>query len=592
MMLWRHSQWSFSTAALMASILIASFFPALTLRATASSDGVSIEGTAFYINGAVTYPGTSLEGLLMNSRMVQAVFDDENPGTVGNWAYADSGKWDPARNTNEFIAAIPDYASRGLKAITVGLQGGRPHDDINGQNVTTAFSPSGQLKAAWMTRLDQVLTVARDNGMVVIVQLFYGYQDHRLSNANDSAAVKSAVDNVVDWLIANRHTHVMVEINNECNGAMYSSHPILQPNRVDELIKRVKERSGGEIEASTSFSVSQTAPSNVRSVVDFFSIHTNGRGPEGIKAEIAEITSTPEYKTNPRPIVISEDGTSIDNMDAAASAGASWGYYDRYGFQRPPVDWTIDTGTKEVFFSHLASKAGAQGPPTQEPANLWLSTSSDRSSPQLLDGQSVSGDIYVFVEPVDGIDQVDFYIDDVEKARGPYKTELRYPFDLGGTAPSGGLANPFDTAMLADGPHKITAHIRLNEGGTITSTADIAVVNSGVITTPTLRVSAYPDRSLPVPLEGSEINGKVYIFGELDRNVEKMLFYLDDPLMAGPARQVEANPPFDFSGGSVSLANPFDSSKVTPGVHTVTAVAYLAEAQISAATAAFTVTVD
>ena len=44
---------------------------------------VSIAGDAFYINGNITYPGRfynghKVEGLLLNSRMVQGVFDDRN----------------------------------------------------------------------------------------------------------------------------------------------------------------------------------------------------------------------------------------------------------------------------------------------------------------------------------------------------------------------------------------------------------------------------------------------------------------------------------------------------------------------------------
>ncbi|HUO46851.1 MAG TPA: hypothetical protein VM470_08460, partial [Acidimicrobiia bacterium] len=51
------------------------------------STQVTVSGTDFFVGGRVTYPGTSVEGLLLNSRMVQAVFDDENPETVGQWAY-------------------------------------------------------------------------------------------------------------------------------------------------------------------------------------------------------------------------------------------------------------------------------------------------------------------------------------------------------------------------------------------------------------------------------------------------------------------------------------------------------------------------
>ncbi|HEV2713366.1 MAG TPA: hypothetical protein VGU26_09725, partial [Gaiellaceae bacterium] len=79
---------------------------------------VSVEGDRFLINGSVTHPGSPAEGLLLNSRMVQATFDDENVFTVGNWAYPDLGRWDADRNASEFVAALPSYAAKGLRAVT------------------------------------------------------------------------------------------------------------------------------------------------------------------------------------------------------------------------------------------------------------------------------------------------------------------------------------------------------------------------------------------------------------------------------------------------------------------------------------------
>src|SRR4051812_32498301 len=69
---------------------------------------VSISGEKFLLNGKPTYAarkwdGASIEGQLMNSRMVQGVFDDLNPDTRSRWVYPDTGKWDPDRNTNEFV---------------------------------------------------------------------------------------------------------------------------------------------------------------------------------------------------------------------------------------------------------------------------------------------------------------------------------------------------------------------------------------------------------------------------------------------------------------------------------------------------------
>ena len=92
---------------------------------------VSIQDEAWLINGKLTYQGRTfrdwnIEGLLLNSRMVNAIFDDENKHTRFLWRYPDTGVWDPERNTQEFLAAMPDYRTHGLLAFTLNLQGGAP----------------------------------------------------------------------------------------------------------------------------------------------------------------------------------------------------------------------------------------------------------------------------------------------------------------------------------------------------------------------------------------------------------------------------------------------------------------------------------
>src|SRR3954451_19016035 len=88
---------------------------------------VSIRGDQFLINGRPTYSGRSwkgmkIEGLLMNVRAVQAIYDDANPETRTRWAYPDTGKWDAERNVREFLAALPEWRSHGVLAFTVNLQ--------------------------------------------------------------------------------------------------------------------------------------------------------------------------------------------------------------------------------------------------------------------------------------------------------------------------------------------------------------------------------------------------------------------------------------------------------------------------------------
>ena len=92
---------------------------------------VSIAGAEFRINGEPTYPGRfwqgrNIQGLLFNARMVQGIFDDLNPETRQRWAYLDTGRWDPDRNTDEFLAALPAWRKHGLLAFTINLQGGSP----------------------------------------------------------------------------------------------------------------------------------------------------------------------------------------------------------------------------------------------------------------------------------------------------------------------------------------------------------------------------------------------------------------------------------------------------------------------------------
>ena len=92
---------------------------------------VEIDGEDFLIDGQPTYKGREfrghrIEGLLLNSRKIQATFDDRNPETVHHWAYPDGSAFDPDRNTAEFIAAVPSYREHGLNGITLNLQGGNP----------------------------------------------------------------------------------------------------------------------------------------------------------------------------------------------------------------------------------------------------------------------------------------------------------------------------------------------------------------------------------------------------------------------------------------------------------------------------------
>jgi hypothetical protein len=214
---------------------------ALFLTTVASARTVvSIQGNQFYINGKLTYKGrywqgSKIEGLLFNSRMVQGIFDDLNPETREKFQYADTKKWDAERNTNEFVAAMAQWKSHGLLAFTLNLQGGSPMGYGNQGWINSTFDEKGNLRSAYLKRLEKILKKADKLGMVVILGYFYFGQDQLLTG---ETAVINATDNITNWLLSKKYKNILVEINNECD--ISYDHKILQPERVDELIKRVQ----------------------------------------------------------------------------------------------------------------------------------------------------------------------------------------------------------------------------------------------------------------------------------------------------------------------------------------------------------------
>src|SRR5687768_3415906 len=104
--------------------LAATAFAQLPAYGAARKTTVAIDGDRFLIDGRPTYAGRTwrgmrIEGLLMNARMVQGIFDDLNQETRGRWAYPDTKRWDPERNTREFIAAMPAWRATGLLSFTI-----------------------------------------------------------------------------------------------------------------------------------------------------------------------------------------------------------------------------------------------------------------------------------------------------------------------------------------------------------------------------------------------------------------------------------------------------------------------------------------
>ena len=336
---------------------------------------VSIRGEDFLINGQPTYlgrtwKGNRIEGLLLNSRMVQGVFNDENPATVSQWAYPDTKRWDPERNTTEFIAAMPEWRRNGLLAFTLNLQGGSPQGYSSDQPwENSAFRPDGTLRPDYTARLERILDRADELGMVTILGYFYFGQDERLQ---DESAVIRACDSATAWILDHGYRNVLVEITNEAN--VRYDHAIFKEPRHHELIERVKaqEREGRRLLVGTSFGGGTVPWDSVAKVSDYLLIHGNGQNePHKITELIQKTRALPSFR--PMPVVINEDDhfdfdKAENNFVAAVREHVSWGYFDYRmkgedfdeGYQSVPVNWTISSVRKRGFFRLLAEITGAQ----------------------------------------------------------------------------------------------------------------------------------------------------------------------------------------------------------------------------------------
>ena len=343
------------------------------VMARTSKTVVSIQGDKFLINGKPTYQGRNyqglkIEGLLMNSRMVQGTYDDLNPATREKWAYPDTKKWDADRNTREFLAAMPEWRKHGLLSFTVNLQGGSPEGYSKAQPwENTAIDPDGNLRPAYMKRLAQILDRADQLGMIAIVGFYYFGQDQRVKN---EAAVRRSVTNAMNWLLDGDYRNVLVEIDNECNVKAYD-HDILKPERIHELIDAAKamKKNGRGLLVGTSYGGGAVPLSNVVKSSDFLLLHGNGvKDPRRISEMVRQARKVDGYR--PMPILFNEDDhfdfeKPENNMMSALKEYASWGYFDpgtsdyADGYQCPPVNWGINSERKKAFFQLLKKVTGA-----------------------------------------------------------------------------------------------------------------------------------------------------------------------------------------------------------------------------------------
>lgn len=313
---------------------------------------ISIQGQHFFINGQKTYaeiPGSpaAVQGLLMNARFIQGIFDDRvDPSRFNRFGRI----FDPEQNTNDLIAALPQWQAYGLRALTVGLQGGGPC--FTTDNKTIDNNPYGadglKIDPAYLGRLDRLIRAADAIGMVIIVSFLYPGQLPRLQ---DDKAVENAVRSAARFLRDQAYGNVLIEVCNEMD--IDKAHPIVhQPAGMVGLINLARQESGGLL-TSCSCAGGVSFP-EISQASDFILIHGNGCTRQQLNNLISKVRSESPGK----PVICNEDSSAIGQLQVAFDTQSSWGYYNNITKQEPPADWSVNPGEDHFFAVRMATGLG------------------------------------------------------------------------------------------------------------------------------------------------------------------------------------------------------------------------------------------
>lgn len=299
----------------------------------ASETVVAIKGSQWLINGQPILKGSPAEGLLMNVRMVNAVFEDTGPMAKEHLPQ----DFDPEGNTDRFIARIPDYYAHGVRGFTISLQGGIPGYEAA---VNSAFNADGSIRKEYLDRVAKVIHAADEQGVIIILSCFYQRQHSHDHALDGKQAILNAVGNVARWIADQKFSNVVLEVSNEYAHGGYNrwkdSAWLKSAEGQVEMIHHAKAIAP-KLLVSTSGMGSGLVPEPIAQAADFILLHLNTT-PISLFPE--RIMAARKYG---KPVVCNEDD-KIGEIGAEAArvsvrSGAGWGFMQVKKNQMVPFEF-------------------------------------------------------------------------------------------------------------------------------------------------------------------------------------------------------------------------------------------------------------
>ncbi len=298
-----------------------------------SNTVVSLQNGKWYFNNKVINPSSPAEGLLMNVRMVNSVFEDR-----GTKLPEKLTGFKPMNNTDAFVTKIPEYVINGVNAFTISLQGGFPGYE---GAINTAFNPDGSLRAGYLQRVEKVIRVCDANQVAVILSCFYQRQHSHFSALNGKESIKNALKNTITWIIEREFTNVVLEVSNEYQHGGFRNWPdgkwLSSEAGQVELIQLAKQQNPSLLVSTSGMGTGKLVGSLI-AAADFLLIHFNNTS---LKDYSERITALKKYG---KPIVCNEDDklkqTGAMALSLCVLNGCGWGYMNNVKNQNIPLEFS------------------------------------------------------------------------------------------------------------------------------------------------------------------------------------------------------------------------------------------------------------
>lgn len=318
-----------------------------------SKTSYDIKGNNILINGNLTYSeiensNEKIQGLLFNARFIQGIYEDitpENQATYNRF----NKTFDKNINTQELIDSLPEWYDAGLRAITVGMQGGGPiyaFKDWHSINTNTFSSDGRIIEESHKERLLKIIDACDKIGMIVIVSCLYEGQSSRFDN---EYGLVSAIRSTCEFLSDTEYTNIMIEVANENDIGQFQQHPMISKyDSVSCLVYLAREWSKNKFAIGCSCGHGAYSKA-IGDASDIVLIHGNSKHRDDFYNLIQSVIESDPNK----PIICNEDSQRITQLQVCEDTHISWGYYNNVTKQEPPIDWSITRGEDEFFAARL-----------------------------------------------------------------------------------------------------------------------------------------------------------------------------------------------------------------------------------------------